>query len=240
MRLFRCWIGIRRKGKGFCTMEDGKERQLAVMRKWFGAGWNGDWTQETLDKCNELWWGMKPDKTPLPKEAKDAIDDQIRKEFGNDLQNVEKGKYDGWEETAIGSLALIILCDQMTRNVYRGSSKAFSLDWKAQAISKSGLSKNFHREFEPFHMRQFFYLPLMHSEDIQDHDTLEKLYEEDLGLANDNESERNLIVWVQKFAKGHREVIERFGRYPTRNKALGRESTMEEKEYLKTAESWGQ
>ena len=130
-----------------------------------------------------------------------------------------RGAYDAWAETAEGALALLILLDQFPRNLYRGSGHAFATDGKARAIARRAVASGFQREAEPL-MRQFFLLPFEHSEALVDQHEAVRLAEE-LG---DPET--------LKWAVIHRDIIARFGRFPHRNAALGRETTAEEQAFL--------
>lgn len=129
-------------------------------------------------------------------------------------------------------MALIILLDQFSRNIYRGMPEAFSQDALALCISERGIEKGFDKELHPAE-RIFFYIPFMHSEDIQMQNKSVELYR---GLERDFESPADLARMLtnsREFAERHREIIVRFGRYPHRNEILGRESTEEEVKFLK-------
>lgn len=130
-----------------------------------------------------------------------------------------RGELESWRETPNGALALVILLDQIPRNIFRGTSRAFATDPKALAIAKEAVLAGFDQGFAPID-RQFFYLPFMHSEILADQDTSVALYEalgEELQL---------------RYAHIHRDVIARFGRFPHRNPLLGRQTTPEEAEFL--------
>jgi uncharacterized protein (DUF924 family) len=124
------------------------------------------------------------------------------------------GRLDIWRENARSLLALIIVLDQFPRNMFRSDARAFATDHLALALTKEGINKGFHREFSGAQL-DFFCMPLMHSEVLDDHRLLA-----DLGYADNS------------YAREHREAIERFGRYPTRNAALGRQNTPEETRFL--------
>jgi uncharacterized protein (DUF924 family) len=152
--------------------------------------------------------------------AKNArFDDSIRLRFEPVHHLAARGKYDGWGEAPEGTLALLILLDQFPRNLYRGSAHAFATDPKARAVARAATARGFHRDVEPA-MAQFFVLPFEHSEDIADQDMALALAAE-LG---DPE--------ILKWAKIHRDVIARFGRFPHRNPVLGRTTTAEEQAFL--------
>lgn len=122
-------------------------------------------------------------------------------------------------QSAQGALALIILLDQVPRNMFRGTARAFATDGHAREIACYALARGFDRRV-PKLLRGFFYLPFMHSEDVGDQELCVALYEElkdPLGL---------------EYAEVHLDIIRRFGRFPHRNAALGRETTMAEEQFL--------
>jgi len=148
-----------------------------------------------------------------------ALDDAIRLKFEPVHLRAARGEYDAWAETAQGALALLILLDQFPRNLYRGSAHAFATDPKARVIARAAIERGLDRQIEP-PMRNFFYLPFEHSEDMADQDYGLALVTEG-GIADD-----------LKWAAIHRDIIVRFGRFPHRNAALGRVTTAEEQEFL--------
>ncbi|HEX4713218.1 DUF924 family protein [Phenylobacterium sp.] len=148
-----------------------------------------------------------------------AFDEAIRLKFEPTHHRAARGEYDAWADTADGALALVILLDQFPRNLYRGSAHAFATDPKARSIARPAIERGFDRQVEPV-LRDFFYLPFRHSEDLTDQDYSLALCAE-AGDADD-----------LKWAAQHRDIIVRFGRFPHRNRALGRETTPEEQEFL--------
>lgn len=124
---------------------------------------------------------------------------------------------DGWMETAEGGLAVLILLDQVPRNIFRGSAHQFATDPLARLFCKTAIAADYPSAFEP-EMRQFLLMPLMHSEALADQDALLPLVAE--------------MPETLKFAHIHRDIIVRFGRFPHRNAALGRETTAEEQAFL--------
>lgn len=125
----------------------------------------------------------------------------------------------GFEGTAEGTLALVLLLDQVPRNVFRGTPRAFATDAAARAVSERALAAEVDAAVEPL-LRGFLYLPFMHAEDLAAQERSVRLYEE-LG---DAEQLRYAII--------HRDIIARFGRFPHRNPILGRETTDEEARFL--------
>jgi len=149
----------------------------------------------------------------------DAFDAAIRLKFEPVHHAAARGQYDAWAETPDGALALLILLDQFPRNLYRGSGHAFATDGKARAVARAAVERGFHLEVEP-ELRQFFVLPFEHSEDLAD---------QDFGLSICAElADEEVLKW----AKLHRDIIARFGRFPHRNPCLGRTTTAEEQAFL--------
>ncbi|MFZ1679515.1 MAG: DUF924 family protein [Rhizobiaceae bacterium] len=125
------------------------------------------------------------------------------------------------------ALAALIVLDQFSRNMFRGTAGAFAADPHARAIADAAISSGHDTMVAP-ERRMFFYLPFMHAENAADQDRCVALFSL---LGNPD---------AMKFAHDHRDIIQRFGRFPHRNAALGRESTADEKAYLATAEHYGQ
>jgi uncharacterized protein (DUF924 family) len=131
--------------------------------------------------------------------------------------------------TSRGRLALILLLDQLPRSIHRGTPEAFAQDAAARQVADSGLAAGADRLLRPIE-RLFFYLPFEHSEDLADQHRSVRLFRE-LGESV-LESQRDVFSGFLDYAVRHREVIERFGRFPHRNRILGRESTPEELAFL--------
>lgn len=152
-------------------------------------------------------------------ERSDALDAQIGERFGTVHAHAAEGALDGWAHSAEGALALLILLDQFSRNLFRDDGRAFATDAKALAIAKGAVEAGHDLEIaQP--ERQFFYLPYMHSEDLTDQHACVALI-----------SERMTETTNLHHARVHRAVIERFGRFPYRNAALGRVNMPEEQAY---------
>lgn len=148
-----------------------------------------------------------------------AFDEAIRLKFEPVHHAAARGEYDSWTGAPESALALLILLDQFPRNLYRGSGHAFATDPKARAVARAAVEAGFDRQVEP-ELRSFFYLPFEHSEDMADQDY-------NLALCAETGVEDDL-----KWAVIHRDIIVRFGRFPHRNAALGRETTLEEQQFL--------
>jgi uncharacterized protein (DUF924 family) len=153
----------------------------------------------------------------------DAFDAAIRLKFEAVHLAASRGQYDAWLETPDGALALLLLLDQFPRNLWRGSAHAFATDAKARSLARRAIALGHDRAVEP-QMRPFFYLPFEHSEDAADQRRSVELCE---ALARDAGDHDTL-----KWAKIHADIIERFGRFPHRNAAFGRETTPEEQAFL--------
>jgi uncharacterized protein (DUF924 family) len=149
----------------------------------------------------------------------DDFDNEIRDLFEDFVTAALQGEYGAWAETAAGTLALILLLDQFPRNLYRDHAKAFAGDARALALAKGAVVNGFDTDLG-LHRRCFLYLPFEHSESLADQETSVALFAA-LGDAN-----------YLDYAEKHRDVIRRFGRFPHRNAALGRESTPEEAKFL--------
>lgn len=149
----------------------------------------------------------------------DAFDDLIRRRFAARVEAAREGALDDWTATPDGALGLVILLDQFPRNLYRDTPSMFASDAKARDVADAAIEAGFDQAFAR-DMRQFLYLPFMHSEETADQRRALALYEA-LG------QEESL-----RFARIHAEAIERFGRFPHRNAILGRETTAEERAYL--------
>lgn len=151
----------------------------------------------------------------------DDLDSDIKQRFSAIYEQAKAGELSGWKEHANSALALTIVLDQFPRNMFRGSPAAFATDAMAREVSKYALDKAYDQTMD-LKSRPFFYLPLMHSEDIEDQERCVTLYE---ALGND---------FSLGFAIQHRDIVKEFGRFPHRNAVLGRQNTSAETEFLKT------
>jgi uncharacterized protein (DUF924 family) len=167
-------------------------------------------------KAREMWWKSSPE-----------LDAEITAKFANTLERAAPGELDGWAKSPDGALALIVLCDQFSRNIHRRTARAFATDAKALATARIAMACGYPTVY-PADMRLFFYMPFHHSEALADHELCCTLF---ATLGNEDN---------HKYAIGHRDIVARFGRFPHRNEVLGRESTFEEIDYLKTADRFGQ
>ena len=151
---------------------------------------------------------------------KEDFDQIIENRFFDAIEDAIAGKLDNWEDTETGCLALILLLDQFTRNVFRDTPRAFAGDERALALSQLCFYNDYLTNLD-IHRRHFMLMPMMHSENLAVQDAALPLFKKN---ASDKDYE---------YAEKHREIIARFGRFPHRNVILGRKSTNEELEFLK-------
>ncbi len=151
----------------------------------------------------------------------DEIDALCRERFGDLWQAAHDGGLEHWVEGTVGTLAYLILTDQIPRNIHRGSALAFATDPLARAAARKAVENGWDMN-APEPERQFFYMPFEHSEDPSDQIQAVKLLTERLS------SDPTMAL----HARAHQEIIRKYGRFPTRNAALGRESSAEEQAYL--------
>jgi uncharacterized protein (DUF924 family) len=149
-----------------------------------------------------------------------AFDAELNERFRPAHERARAGDLGSWAGTPEGALALVILLDQIPRNIERGRPAAFATDEQALAIAKQAVGRGFDAGLDP-EKRQFLYLPFMHSERLEDQERGLELYTA-LGLTGPLD-----------FMRQHRDVIARFGRFPHRNEMLARQSTEEEIAFLK-------
>lgn len=163
------------------------------------------------------------DAGPAKWYAKDAaFDAEISARFGEAHHQAARGELADWEASSDGALALLLLLDQFPRNMFRGSAHSFATDPLARRITHAALDAGLDRQCDA-DLRVFFYLPLEHSEHLSDQDRCIELCEELDAVSGSD--------WA-RWAHLHRDIIQRFGRFPHRNAALGRQTTNEEQEFL--------
>ncbi len=155
-------------------------------------------------------------------DADPAFDCLVRDRFGDLLADGAAGSLDGWRDRAPprGALALCLVLDQLPRNVWRGTARAFATDARAREVARWAIAAGLDRSLRP-EERLFLYLPFEHSEDLADQERSVALFE---GLGDPG--------WLG-YAVRHRDIVRRFGRFPHRNAALGRASTAEELDFLR-------
>jgi uncharacterized protein (DUF924 family) len=171
-----------------------------------------------IDRRMETWF------------SEDAVfDHEIEKEFADDVDAASAGKLDYWAAQSDGRLALIILIDQFRRNIYRGTPEAFSKDRLALKLCVEGAMEKKDKGLSLI-QRVFFYMPLQHAESRKVQAKSVELYDR---LAEAvSPTYRETFLTIAQFAELHKDIIDRFGRFPHRNQLLNRENTAEENEYL--------
>ena len=193
--------------------------------------------ESTRDELLDFWFGDKDDDVEAG-ESQSALwwgsgtetDDLLSGKYGQAASAAAAGTLDHWTGSPRGRLALILLLDQLPRVIHRGTQGAFAQDEKARRVATQGLSSGADQLLRPIE-RVFFYLPFEHSEEEADQQRSIELYRE--LAATVPEKWRNSFDFYLDFAVRHRDIVDRFGRYPHRNEILGRESTPEELEFLK-------
>ena len=179
----------------------------------------------------EFWFGMakglgSPRIEWFRKDPK--FDGEIRRQFGALHAAAAARGLNAWRASPESMLALVILLDQFSRNLYRNDARAFAQDEMARSCAVEAIHRGDDLGFIPV-QRQFLYLPFEHSENLADQDRAVEL----MASLEDFEETQGLTAWAEK----HRDIIRRFGRFPHRNKVLGRESTPDEIEFLKNPAS---
>lgn len=189
-------------------------RAAAVLEFWFGTA---DVAARGIG-FDPRWFKKDP-----------AFDEHIRRHFGADLDEAARGQRDDWARTPAGLLALCIVLDQFSRNVYRGNARAWAADPYIRARVHRGINEGMDRVLGPS-QKGFLYLPLMHSEDLADHARALAVYGRMAASADPEEARQGAMNL--DYEQRHVAIVERFGRYPHRNAVLGRRSTPEELTFL--------
>jgi uncharacterized protein (DUF924 family) len=186
----------------------------------------------------DFWVGTPLPDGSLPPERfarfwkKDAeLDGEIRERFGALRDRASRGELDDWATTPRGRVALVILLDQFSRNIYRGSPRAFEADEKAAHLASEGIDKGELTELAPM-LGYFLVMPLMHAEAVELQNRCVQQFQQMAEAAGAPALEKVFAAGAD-FAVRHRDIVARFGRFPHRNDVLGRESTPEEVEFLK-------
>lgn len=171
------------------------------------------------DHLGVLEWWFDEATRPNWFERSDAFDRAVAERLGEWHEKARAGALDGWAVTPHGLLALVILLDQVPRNIHRGTAAAFATDTKALALARLAVDRGFDQDMT-LHERLFLYLPFEHAEDLADQERSVALFRA-LGEPT-----------YLDYAIRHRDVIARFGRFPHRNAILGRQSTAAERQFL--------
>lgn len=188
-----------------------------IMRFWFGSD-----NVDVIETRDDFWFG-----------ANSRVDQQIKRQFSALVMSAYQQELTNWAMTAKGSLALIVLLDQFTRNIYRGNGRAFAYDKQARAICLQGIERGHDLQLSSSE-RIFYYLPLEHSELMSDQKQCVQLFKRlahnvDKKYAGKYQQRFNAYI---EYAVLHYKIIDDFGRFPHRNDLLGRKSTPAEIKYL--------
>jgi uncharacterized protein (DUF924 family) len=197
------------------------ERANDVLEFWFGRG---PWDAARLAERSRFWFGTGDSAAVIAE--RDAL---IRSELEPMLERAARGEFAAWAASPKRRLALIILFDQVPRNAYRGTAAAFAFDREALALSLEGMQLAADAALDPAE-QLFFYLPLEHAESMEAQDTAVAAFARVLAQAP--AEFKGFCEGTLAYAREHRQVIAKFGRFPYRNEVLGRESTPAELEWL--------
>ena len=171
-----------------------------------------------IDRRMDIWFGEDR-----------VFDLEVKKEFATDVDDASAGRLDHWAHSPRGRLALILLLDQFRRNIYRNTARAFEMDKAALKLCVEGAIAKKDKGLAPIE-RAFFYMPLQHAESRKVQEKSLALYTRLAQMVSP--TYRETFETIAQFAELHRDIIERFGRFPHRNKLLGRQNTPEEDQYL--------
>jgi len=185
---------LRSEGINFFTMNENSITPSDVLDYWFS------------EKSKQFWFASTP-----------QVDNEIKVRFESIWEKASKGEFNKWRDTADGSVALIVVLDQLPLNMFRSDPKGFQTENMAVEVALNAINNGFDEELNDEKLL-FLFMPLMHSENI-DHQNLQVYLFDKYNF--------NL-----EFSKHHRDLVEKFGRFPHRNEILGRMSTMEELDYL--------
>jgi uncharacterized protein (DUF924 family) len=201
-----------------------KEDIHGILTYWFRER---DANAPRLDSRMDMWFGNDPD-----------FDRELKSRFGELVERASRGELNDWASIPLGRLALILLIDQFRRNIYRGSRDAFSLDRAALKLCVEGAIAKHDQKLSAL-QRAFFYMPMQHAESLRVQNKSVAVF---AAIARAvGETQRETFEAFLEFAELHRDIVEQFGRFPHRNKALGRASTPEELAYLgEDAPNFGQ
>ncbi|MDH4049565.1 MAG: DUF924 domain-containing protein [Gammaproteobacteria bacterium] len=195
--------------------DDDQLRIDAVLAFWFEEK---ELSAPQIDGRMDIWFGEDP-----------VFDLEIIKEFSDDVDRASEGKLDHWANEPRGRLALILLLDQFRRNIYRNTADAFSCDKQALKLCVEGAMEKKDKGLSPIE-RVFFYMPLQHAES-------RKVQQKSCDIFNKlaeamSPTYKETFQTIAQFAELHRDIVERFGRFPHRNSLLGRRNTPDEEEFL--------
>lgn len=195
--------------------DDDQLRIDAILSFWF---MEAELTAPQIDGRMDIWFGEDP-----------VFDHEITKEFAADVDQASAGNLDHWAHEPRGRLALILLLDQFRRNMYRNTPEAFEKDRAALRLCVEGAMEKKDKGLAPI-QRVFFYMPLQHAESRKVQAKSRELYKRLAKAVSPTYKET--FETIAQFADLHADIVERFGRFPHRNRLLNRENSPEEEEYL--------
>lgn len=214
------WLRIGNSGK----LEDMKStldpRAEAVLQYWFGEL---NFTETYFDRRNRFWFG-----------GGETVDAHIRAHYETDVIAAADGKLESWKQTPKGTLALIILLDQFSLNLYREQPRSYRQSELAIPLARHLIDRGWEWTLTPME-RVFAYLPFEHSENLEDQEYAVELYQK---LADGApETLRAVMDGYLDYAERHHRVVKKYGRFPDRNEVFGRENTPEEESFLASDEA---
>lgn len=195
--------------------DDDQIRIDAILSFWFQEK---ELSAPQIDGRMDVWFGESQ-----------AFDQEIVTEFADEVQSATEGKLDHWAHSPRGRLALILLLDQFRRNIYRGTAEAYAQDRAALKLCVEGAMEKKDKGLSPVE-RAFFYMPLQHAESRKVQAKSIAIYQKLADAVTPTYTETFLTIL--QFAELHRDIVEQYGRFPHRNRILGRPNTPEEEEYL--------
>lgn len=184
-----------------------------------------------FEEVYEFWFGKENPDVSMWFKKDLELDRQIRERFGPWLDAYSPQEFQEWKKTPQGLVSLVILLDQFPRNAYRGTARMFAYDQEALATAKEGLSKGWFEQLNIYEAL-FLCLPLEHSENLADQEECVRLAK--VMQARATAEQQSFAAMTLDYAVRHRDIIAQFGRFPHRNEVLGRVSTPQEVEFLKS------
>ncbi|MCY3540870.1 MAG: DUF924 domain-containing protein [Gammaproteobacteria bacterium] len=181
---------------------------------------------EQLQARSKIWYSISTER-----------DEEIKIKFGTLLREIVSGHRQDWSQTSSGVLALVLVLDQFTRQIFRKKPEAFAHDAQAVAITYAGISHGLDQEMS-VPGRLFFYHPFQHSEKLKDQEFGVQIVRNLRSHCDEHWHE--YVDESMRYFEEHYEIVRRFGRFPHRNEVLNRSSTPEELEFLRTASRYGQ
>jgi len=200
---------------GATITDEDQLRIDAILAFWFKEQ---ELSAPQIDRRMDIWFGEDQ-----------AFDHEIQQEFAADVDKASAGKLDHWAHESRGRLALILLLDQFRRNIHRGTPKAYEKDKIALKLCVEGAMEKKDKGLTPI-QRAFFYMPLQHTESRKVQAKSVAIYNKLAEAVSPTYQETFLTI--AQFAELHHDIVDRFGRFPHRNKMMGRDNTSEEDEYL--------